>query len=64
MKEKIDTQARMDTGASSVLDSGGPVLSACVAGERNRILGHELTETEERAHAGLAQKAKVRELGA
>ena len=51
MKEKIDTQTRMDPGASLVLGGGGPVLSTCAAEDCDRMLGQELTETEERAHA-------------
>ena len=39
------------------MDGGGPLLSAWVAEERNRILGQELTEVEERAHADLARMA-------
>ena len=38
MEEKIDTETREGPGASFVVDSGGPVLSARVAKERNRIL--------------------------
>ena len=64
MKDKIDTQTRMDPGASFFLDGGGPALSTWVAEERDRILGQELTEAEERVRADLAQKAKVRELEA
>ena len=37
MKDKIDTQTRMDPGASLTADGGGPVLSAWVAEECNRI---------------------------
>ena len=47
-----------------MLAGGGPVLSPWVADERNRVLGQELTESEERAHADLALKEKVRELEA
>ena len=31
MKGKIDARTRMDTGAPSIVDGGGPVLSAWVA---------------------------------
>ena len=61
MKEKADAQSRRDPGASFVLDVGGPVLSAGVAGERNRVSGQELTGEAERAHVSLALKAKERE---
>ena len=64
MKEKLDTQTREDPGASSVMDSGGPVLSAWVAEERDRIAGQESTEVGEGAHADLARMAKERELEA
>ena len=49
MKEGIDTQIRRGAGASVFVDGGGPVLSAWVAEEWNRILGQELTECGERA---------------
>ena len=64
MRAKIDTQSRMDPGAPFMMDGRGPVLSAWVAGERSRILGRELTQSEERIFSGLANKAKVGELGA
>ena len=51
METKIGTQARKDPGAPSVMDGGGPVLSAWPAKERNRISGQELTEVEERVYA-------------
>ena len=54
MKGKIDAQTRKDPGASSVMDSGGPVISTWVAEERNRILRQELAEMEECVHADLA----------
>ena len=55
-KDKIDTQTRKDPGASFIMDSGGPVLSAWVAGERSRVLGQELSEEAERMHADPARK--------
>ena len=61
-KDKIDMQTRKDPGASFLMDSGGPVLSAWVAEERNRISGQALTEVEERAHADLVRKANQGEL--
>ena len=64
MKAKIDTQTRMDPGAPFLVDGGGPVLSAWVAEKCKRISGKALAESEGRAHADLAQKAKVRELEA
>ena len=64
MKGKIDTQTRMDPGASSVLGGGGPGLSARVAEGRNRISAQELSVSEGRVDADLAKKAKARELGA
>ena len=41
VKAKVYTQTRMDPRASFMADSGGPVLSAWVAEERNRISGME-----------------------
>ena len=64
MKDNIDTQTRMDPGASFLVDGGAPVLSARVPEECNRILGQELTEGEGRTFAYLAHTAKVRELDA
>ena len=64
MREKIDTQTREDSGASSGVNGGGPALSAWVAEECNRVSGQELTEAEERVRADLAQRAKERELEA
>ena len=61
--EKIGTQTREDPGASSVMDGAGPVLSARVAGECNRVLGQEFAEVEERVRAGLARRTRVSELG-
>ena len=54
----------MVPGAPSVLDTVVPVLSARVAGERNRILGRGLAEAEDRAHADTAQRAEVGKLEA
>ena len=39
MKDKVDTQARKDLGAPFGMDGGVPVLSASVAGGRNRSVG-------------------------
>ena len=64
MREKIDTQRRMDPGASIMAGGGGPKLSAWVAEERNHISEQESTEREERIFANLAHKAKVRGLDA
>ena len=64
MKAKIDTQTRMDPGASFMVDGGGPVLSALVPEECDRTLGQKLTEAKGRIFAGFAYKAKVRELEA
>ena len=64
MRKDIDTQNREDLGASLVMDGGGPLLSACVAEERNRVSGQELTEEEGRSHGDLARNANERELGA
>ena len=54
-KGKIDTETRKDSGASPAMVGGGPVLSAWGAGGRNRILGQELTEVEERASGPCAK---------
>ena len=62
LEEKIDTQNRLDPGASVFLDGGGPSLSAWVAGARNRILIQESPEGEERTFPDLAKMAKVKEL--
>ena len=59
---EIDTRTRMDPGASLALGGGGPVSSAWVAGECNLILWQELAESEVRAHADLALRAKVKDL--
>ena len=64
MTEKIDAHTRGGNGAPFAMGSGGPVLSAWVVGKCNRVLGQELTEAEERAHAHLARKAQARELEA
>ena len=64
MKGGIDAQARKDPGAQSVADGGGSVLFARVAEARNRVLGQELTEVDERLHADLVRKAKGKELDA
>ena len=64
MKGKIRTRTRMDPGAPFMVDGGGPVLSAWVAGDCSRISGQALTEAEERNFADLVYKAKVRELEA
>ena len=61
MRGKIGAQSRKDPGTSSVLDSGGHVLSASVTQECDRVLGQELTGGEEWAHADLPKKAKERE---
>ena len=53
VQAKIDTRARMDPGASFLVDVGGPALSAWVAEECNRILGQELTDSEERTFSDL-----------
>ena len=58
MREKVDTQTRMDPGASSVLGGGESVLSAWVAEECNRVAGQELTEVEDRVHANFAERRK------
>ena len=55
---KIDTQTRMDPGASCMLASGGALLSAWVADELNRIPEQGLSEAEERTFADLVCKAK------
>ena len=39
MQAKIDAQTLMEPGASATVDGGVPVLSACVAEERNRVSG-------------------------
>ena len=62
--KKIEMQSRKDPSASSVIDGGRSVLSAWVAEERNRVMGRELTEAEERVHADLLRMAQVRELEA
>ena len=59
MDEKIRTQSRKIT-----IDGRRPALSARVAAGRNRVLGRELTEVEERAPADFARTAKAMELGA
>ena len=64
IEDKVDTQTRMDPGASFGLDGGGPVLSAWFAGDCSRFSGRELTQSEECVRADLARKAKVGELGA
>ena len=64
MREKIDAQTRKDPGVSFVMGGGVPVLSAWVAEECSRVLGQELTEAQERAHAALAPKAKRRDVEA
>ena len=61
MTEKIDPQSRKEPGASSVFDSRGPMLSARVAEECNRVLKRELTDGGERAHSDLVKRATVRE---
>ena len=48
LKEKIDTQTRRAPGAPVFVGGGGPVFSAYVAEEYNRISGRGLTEDEER----------------
>ena len=62
MKEKVDSQGRMDPGAPFSVGGGGPALSAWIGEERNRLLRQELTEAEERMFAYLVCKAKVGEL--
>ena len=62
MQEKTDTQTRMNPGASFIVDGGGPVLSARVGGDCDRILVRELTGEEERKFADIVDKAMVREL--
>ena len=44
MGEKMEMQTRKDPGASFVMGGGGPVLSAWVAEECNRVWRQELTE--------------------
>ena len=61
MREKIDTETRMDPGAPLMVDGGGPWQCAWVAEERNRILGQGVAEGEERTSSDLVQKAEVRE---
>ena len=46
------------------MDGGGPVFSAWVAKEYNRISAQELTEGEERTFPDLAHQARVRGLDA
>ena len=62
MTYKIDAQSGEHSGASPVLDGGGPAGSARVAEECNRVSGQELTEEDERAHAGPGKTAKGREV--
>ena len=64
MGEKIDAQSKKDPGAPSGVDGGGPVLSAWIAEERNRVSEQELTGVGESAHGGLVTKAKEGELAA
>ena len=45
-----------------VVDGWGSVLSAWVAGERNRFLGQELAEAEERVFADPVRQGNGREL--
>ena len=54
VKGEINSHTRMGPGAPFVLDGEGPVLSEWVAGERTRISGQQLTESEGRAHADLS----------
>ena len=61
---KIDTQTRLDPGASVLADGGGPVLSARVAEEGNQISGQELTEGAERTLSDIAKKANVKKVEA
>ena len=60
MVGETDAQSGKDPGAPSVLGRGGPVLSAWVAGECDRVLGRELTGEEERVQTDLVTKAKER----
>ena len=64
MKERMDTQTRLDPGASVLVDGGGQVLSARLAKERNRILRQESPEGEKRTLSDHVTKAKVKELEA
>ena len=64
MREKIDTQTRIDPSAPFLVGGGGKALSAWVAEERNRISGRGLTEEVERNFADLVYKAKAKELEA
>ena len=64
MEEKIDTQARRESGAPFSMDGGWPVFFVRVAEECNRVLRQELTEEEGRLHADLANKPKELELDA
>ena len=47
-----------------LLARGGSALSTRVAEERNRVLGQELTEVGDRAHADLLRMAKERKVDA
>ena len=62
-KVEIDAQSGRGPVASPGVDSGGAMLAARVAGERNRVLAQELTEEGERAHADPVLKARKRESG-
>ena len=62
MKEKIDSQTRMDPGAPLFVDGGKAVLAAWVTGERNWISGQDLAGRDESTCSDLARKAGVREL--
>ena len=64
LKETICTQTRLAPGASVFVGGGGPVFSAWVAEECNRILEQELTEGEERTFSDLVKKAREKELEA
>ena len=64
MEEKMLTQTWTAPGAPFEADGGGPVSSARVAAECNRIAGEELTGGEGRTFAKMAYLAKVRELDA
>ena len=58
---KIEAQSREVPGAPPVIDGEGPVVSARVVEERDRVLGQGLAEEAERAHADLVKMAKRRE---
>ena len=60
MEKEIGAQSRKDPGAPFVIDGRGPVLSAWVAEECNRVSRQKLTVVEERVHADLVKSAKER----